>query len=297
MGRKRTLEVMIANIRLHDLSKSYSELISTVFRTKLKVNVRGDRYITMRSLSKTTDRNGRSKIRGIFTTFTMIDFNSDWYSEESNEILSTEDIKNLSIPKDIHPNTKSFFFNFYEDTHKLVFEHFGIAGRLVPNYVRRYLDAAFKQPQIQKRFGPVEVDIVSDQSAISHVFSIERLTEIKIILKVPNADDLDEGLEERVMERLKKQKAKSETTILKAANGESLEPSAETQEDALVATRNGDVITLGKNKDRTNEIRQLSNHPHKEAERYDPDLLLEEQVFSSLADRTLRSSDAGEDEE
>jgi hypothetical protein len=91
----------------------------------------------------------------------------------------------------------------------------------------------------------VEVTVVPREDALAYVLGFERLDRVEILVKIPNQDDITDEAN-RVMQRLRDMKAKSEENVLvRAPRTDGLELDSEHMTLARVAAANGHVDSKG----------------------------------------------------
>lgn len=108
----------------------------------------------------------------------------------------------------------------------------------------------------------VEVTLIPQDDALDYVLGFERLDRLEILVKLPNTDDVTKEAN-RVLERLRAQKAKSEKSVLTRAAGTSgIEPDDEHMMLARVAAAgNGVVETSGLDSDNEKGERSTREKP------------------------------------
>ena len=242
MARKRKLTVSVATIHMHPHSENeYEALLTSTYRMRLPIKVYGDQYIIMSSLRREGQGASR-KLRGELSKFTRIDLDGPWFDMSTLGEADEDDIEQISIPENLHPNLHSFSFAFFPRHHFFVFESYGGGRALSQRMLQKYLETAFMQGPIVRRFPSVGVDIVADHRQLDAIFNLSLLEELRIHISRPNPDHWDDDLDKDIEERLTEQNAQSFDLSYEAIKGMSLKPSEKTKSIATVALKNGEVI-------------------------------------------------------
>jgi len=288
MARKRTIAAAALNIKLHPHSADlYRKLISNLYSRRFIVKTRGETHVAITELD---DIDYKSDfVSGIISKFSRIDPNADWFDIENFEPVSEDDAP--VIDKNLYPNYKPFFFLFNVKKHIFVFEQYGEYGTLGHNTALKFFQIASKNPGLQKEFNVLDVDLVKDTSTLKRLLDYARLKRLKIELRRPNPDFLDEETRQDIVERMESEHARKDTRIIEAMPGESLDPTDETLAEAEMAIDNGEVVAFGQNEQGTSETRSSMQFPHEEKERYDPDLRSDNQAFRTVASRFFENDE------
>jgi hypothetical protein len=264
----RTLAVRGLNVSLHNIELSYVDLFRAAYRLRRPIKVLGDQHLLIQSM-QARDLHGEFILFGTLARFTKIDPDAEWFNDQSLEPATEDEKDNIEIPPHLHPNLRSYMYAFYESTHKFVFEAKGVDGGLGVQSVQTLLEKLFAHPAVLGKFGEVEVNPVWDADRVDHIFDVDTIRKVTIEISRPNPDDYPEHVERNFQEKLRRQKARKITTVLEAERGESIVPSKETLDMALVASRNGNAIVEGTDERGAREVRQLKDHPLEVAVRYD----------------------------
>jgi hypothetical protein len=282
---KRSIFCGALNIRFHDIENSYGELFDFLMSLKHSIRVFGDTHLRLKKLDD-IEYEGAQAILGVIYKYTRIDFDADWLNEETGNPATPREKEDIAIPENLHPNLGIFYFIFVPDTHKFYYETYGVYGQLSQKMVQTYFDSTFAREDIRARFGSLEVDIISDRAGIDEVLGLAQLRRLEIEISRPNPDDFPHDTERRFQERLRRLRAKKQKIELEAANGQSLEPDEEVRDLVLVATRNGNAKSYGKDEAGLKAERELQDKPLERGRRYDPEHTNEFQAFVSAVDKT-----------
>lgn len=235
MPRNPKIEVAAINLRISDdKERDYSALLVDIARLKKGIRVHGDTYLALNKY----DPNDRL---GVFSKYTEIDLDGDWFDVEDFDIADAMKIGKVSIPDGIRPNLSQFWFRLKEDLHIVVFETYSLSRALSARSVEKYFKEALAVGSIKEKYGLVEADIVKSFGEVDRLLALPDLKEIRITVRRPNTDDVGEDLAKVIEERLKRQKAREYEEILKTGSGEALDPDQRTKALANVAADNGEV--------------------------------------------------------
>lgn len=157
-------------------------------------------------------------------------------------------------------------------------------GSISPREAERFFDAILNQDQLQRKFGPVYVSIVSRKDSVSEILAGLKLKRLTIHIQRPNPDDFGD-LEREICRRPREQNAGSMTEELAAAPSKSLTPDRGTRLLARVATANGEVTAKGRDENGVNVTRSTKAFPAVETISYDPEDISNQQAFLRAARR------------
>lgn len=235
MPRNSKVEVAGVNIRIpKEADRNYTALIETIRDVRRGVRVFGHSYV---AISHFDSREGV----GIFSKYTEIDVDGDWFDLEDFDSASEDDLDSIVIPENLRPNLDQFYFKIDADIHVLGFEKYGDSRSLSTRSIEKYFEESLTWPEVVNRFGRVEADIIKSYGEVERLLELPELKELKLTIRRPNPDDVGDGLAELIEERLREQNGDEYEEVLKARGKRSLKPNARTKALARVAAENGDV--------------------------------------------------------
>lgn len=167
----------------------------------------------------------------------------------------------ISLPDNVGFNGRVFQYILRERDHALFVETRNDLDKTIsPDRARKILGLLFSQ-DIQGADAPfVEATVIPEQDALRRILAISKLKRIHIHVVRPNADDIDP---QSVLDKLVQQGAKSQDTILVAAQGpDGLTLNAETTAEAEVAAFNGFVKGSGTEEDGERVELSTRQHPY-----------------------------------
>lgn len=239
MPRNFKVEVAAINIRIRNKEKrDYVALIQKITQVRQGIRVRGDTHIAITSFNK-------KDLTGTISKYTEIDINGDWFDQDKFNAATPEQLEEINIPAHLKPNFASFYFQINPDLHVVAFTSYAGSKALSPLAVEKYFKGALTWEQVKDEFGRVEADLVKDYGAVEHILELPNLKELEIILRPPNADDVNGELAAAIEESLRDQNADEYEQILRSKGKKNLKPNDHTRALANVAAENGEV--KGKN--------------------------------------------------
>lgn len=143
-------------------------------------------------------------------------------------------------------NGRVFDFVFDTSNHVLTIAIQNDDGQTIsPGRIERIFRNLLSPEVLGVKSELVEVTVIPREDALAYVLGFERLDRVEILVKIPNEDDIT-GDANRIMQRLRDMKAKSELSALaRAPKTDGLELDAEHMTLARVAAENGHVDSKG----------------------------------------------------
>ncbi|MEA3036656.1 MAG: hypothetical protein QOH04_2428 [Sphingomonadales bacterium] len=143
-------------------------------------------------------------------------------------------------------NGRVFDFVFDTSNHILTTAIRNDEGQTItPNRLERIFQNLLSPEVLGVKAELVEVTVLPREDALSYVLGFERLDRVEILVKIPNQDDITDEAN-RVMQRLRDMKAKSElSALVRAPKTDGLELDEEHMTLARVAAANGHVDSKG----------------------------------------------------
>lgn len=134
-----------------------------------------------------------------------------------------------------------------------------------------FLNGIFSDAKILDKFGIVNVTILTEPESVETMLSLKGITLISMITRRPNPDDLISA-ESIMQKRFKKLGVIEEDKTYKSERGQEIKPDKELKQDALIASRNGEVSIRRINETGLVEIHASSEVPLQRVEPYDSDV-------------------------
>jgi hypothetical protein len=245
MARKLKVSVVVLNVRIHPHSEdNYAAMLQAAYTQKRPIQIHGDRYGLISTLN--ANRREIGFIDGVFTTFTKVDLEGEWFDIEELDEASTDKLKEISIPDGIFPNTAAYYFSFNLNTHKLYVETYSSGKALTATSALRFIKNMLTTPDIAGVFGEPSISLVQAQAGLDKLFSIDRIKEITVTIEKPNADIFSDDFEEEIEKHLLETHSQSMTINHKAVNGQSIVPNDEVKQISSAALQNGEVRVTGR---------------------------------------------------
>ena len=236
MARHSKVEVAAVNVRIPATHKrDYPALVERLATLKRGIKVYGDSFVAISYYDRVNNI-------GIFSKYTEIDIDGEWFDLEDFDTAAPEKIDEINIPGSLRPNHFRFYFLLDEAQHIIPFELYSESKGLSANSVEKFFRSACAWPEIQAEFGRVQADIIKDYADVEALLGADHLREVKLIVRRPNTDDLGDDLAAVIEERLKKQKADEYEESIKSRTND-LAPDERTRKLASVAAENGLVRT------------------------------------------------------
>jgi len=280
MSRNPKLEVAAVNLRIPSTkARNYKSLIKDIASLKQGVKVYGDTFVAIQSFNENDNS-------GLMVKYTQINVDGNWFDLEKFDEADPKDIKSITIPTNLRPNHAAFLFYLDESLHTLVFSSYISAESISVAAVEKYFEYILVSKIIYERYGRVESSIINSYSAVSDLLDLSGIKEVKIAIRSPNSDDIDEALAKVIEDRLKKQNADEYEEIIRSKDNGSVKPDDRTKKLALIAAENGSVRV----KAPIHGIMRWnvsSKTPLIEGEKYDSDLS-DRAVFRNLANALLK---------
>lgn len=280
MARKIKLSAVILNIRLHPHSSEiYQNYISDVFKLKLLVNVRGDRYAMISSID--SSKADSDEISGIITSFTQIDNEGAWFDAANLQEATDNQISRITIPDQLYPNSASFYFKFNTKTHKIYVQQYSKGKNFTTNAILKYFVKVSENLAILEKYNAAKISVVQSKTGLDRLFELKKLSEIKITILKPNSDIFSDDFESQIEAHLAESHSQKLVLIYDADHGKSIVASEEIKAIGNVALENGKVEVKGRNE--TGAVsKSTEDHPKILQDRYDPDAISESEAFSRL---------------
>lgn len=278
MARGRTLQVAALNISSNPHPAGvYIELLTKA--AGRKTNYRGNDWAKFTKPVKLKDQ--EDLFAGRVLIWTEIDKNGPWLNDETDDFLTREEKAEIKIPDKAKPNYRVFNYVFQVSRHRLYFEIKNEFNEWLGTTMCQRIFLNLLSGLAEKRDLDLTVTVVPKSGAVKSVLSLPGLRHLHIRVIVPN-DTTDEEKRKRVLDRLKKAKAKQLDEIFtKRAGEDHLVATTEIQDTADIAAENGFVKGVGRKNGQRVES-STTKQPRKETIPFD-------QPGASFASRLLGS--------
>lgn len=281
MGRSAKVRSGILNIRIHPHDAGrYADLMRAFYRVKRAAKLRGDRYGIISLLDNRASSDGL--LSGVLMTFTRIDQDAPWFDMESLSDASDERVSQISIPENLFPNSRGFYFAFNVNTHRLYVQTYSKGDTLSIRSVENMFVSLAAANEIVRDFGDVKISVVQSKQSLARVFSMPQITKIRIRIERPNADVFDDDFEENIERHLEESNSRQIEIVYTAERGESIVVGDEIRKVSEPALTNGVVEVEGRTAN-GREVLSTKSHPRIIQENYDTDLQTEQQAMRALA--------------
>jgi hypothetical protein len=268
------------NIRLHPHSPElYDDFLRALYELRRPVRIRGDRFGMITLLDRRSIDDGI--IRGFLRTFTKIDVNAKWFDERSLDDADADLLKQISIPPNAHPNSSAFRFSLNARKHVLTFEQYSAGRQLTPRSAYKIFRELADDPEILKRFNPVQISILQDRTSLDRIFGLTRLKSIRFVMDRPNPDIWSDDIEGQVDAHLAAVHAQRIEVIYTAPPGDSIVETPSLRQLGNGALRNGEIDARGY-RGRSHVRVSTLDAPRIEQTTYDPDAETESAAFDRL---------------
>ncbi|MDX4947174.1 MULTISPECIES: DUF4747 family protein [Providencia] len=273
MARAKRLTYGAVNITIHPHSpEEYVNLFRDAYTSGLNVNLSGDVYGTMRLFSRVPGHNEKTDpYSGEIVKYTHIDKNGDWYSIKSKDLATDKEKAGINIPDDLKPNVNQFSFVFLPKYHLFVYQASNGGKNLSHLQVEKYLTRLFSQPDLEKKYGVVNVTSLTEPDEVEKMLSLSGIKKITMVTRRPNPDDLMKA-EKKVQKRLKALNVIEEEKTLKSERTSAITPDHELKLEGQIAARNGKLNV--KAVDYKGHVQEYSSleKPLKRIESFDPNV-------------------------
>lgn len=279
MARERKIPVSAINIALHEPHSAahYVDLIRSLYNLRRIVVLRGTTGALIGSLYPIDKDRPENGLVGELYQFIHLDTNEPWFDVENLEEATEQDVANIKIPEKLKPHLARFNFAFFPKGHRLYVQTRNKNRTFSINAAHKLTKTLLAAPRFLKYNG-VEVTVEPERDSLSRVLKIDYLKKLEIVLVRPNPDD-HQAAERRVLEKLSRQDARRQDTVLYAAANQDLEPDADTKLLAKVASSNGMVTGYGFDSAGNAITKSTTEKPWVETAKFDPDVQTEFDAF------------------
>jgi hypothetical protein len=242
MGRLKTLEVGILNIKVHPHHHPhiYIDLMNEVFASEALIKIRGDDWGAPNFIRKV----GNDPIDGMFGSFyrfLQIDPKKAWLDLKNKKpILDSKGDPIPQVDQDKKPNLREMEFVFYPKGHLMFFN----AKAITPGSAQKLINSFCNLRKIKRKFGPVDVEVVSNQEVVEKILAIPALTYLKISISRPNGDVIS-GRKKKFLEDMEARGVRRYEEVSTSLRSEGVKANEDLKAKMELATTNGKVDAVG----------------------------------------------------
>ena len=284
MARKLKMSACALNLRLHPHNpERYAEFLYDIYNLKKPIKLRGDRHGMISLLNRSDASNGI--LSGAITTFLVVNFSGNWFNKDELKMASDEQVLKIDFPDNLHPNSAQFFFQFNTGNHKLYFQTYSSGKELSGKSALCLLQELAADQEIKEKYGDVAITVVQSIDGLNNIYSLPIIKEITISIIKPNSDIFSNDFEGQVEDHLAAAQSKKLTIAYEAERGRSIVPTREIRAISEVALENGSVKVNGRDNSGGVVKRSTDEHPIQYQDKYDPDIVTENQAFRNILPR------------
>ncbi|VVM80933.1 hypothetical protein PS682_02330 [Pseudomonas fluorescens] len=261
---------------------TYVTMLRKMARFKFEAQVHGDNALLLGSCRYLDPSNPLVGVRGEIYKFLKLDSTDAWFNTENMDEATEDEIAEINIPENLKPHFKKFQYIFFPNGHRFYFVSSKSGQSLSSGLVKRFFETVFSREEFSE-FGTLNVTVQPDPNGLDELFSLQRISILKMEIDRPNPDDL-EDVEAEILERLNRVNARREKIEFMEASNEGLRPDPYMRALAAVANDNGFVYAEGKGDDGLKKYLSTKNMPLHETAKYNPNLTSE---FDALYDKVV----------
>ncbi len=270
MTRRHTVPIGVLNVAMHEPHSEgrYVELLQDLYGLGKAVRTRGASGALLGKLYSDVEGAFDHAVVGEFYSFLYLDPDEPWFNLERNEEAVNEELNEIQIPQHLKPHLARFLFVFLTDSHRMYIQLKSGQRTLSINAVAKVLKVLLADMRMDV-YGAIEVTVVPAQDTVKNILGMAFLHTLQIELVHPNPDDNRDD-ERRLLEDLKRQKARRMKLELSSERHHPLEVDENVKVLAHVASTNGHVFGSGRDEnDKRVEI-STRDTPMIEMPIYDP---------------------------
>lgn len=159
----------------------------------------------------------------------------------------------LDIASNIKYKPTFFYFSFYPENHKIIFELENEKSTISYNVVLNFFKKILSTPKFKEIFNSGEIHTLTSKKKVRSILKNRKLKRIEFLVTRPNPDIFGDLVDEAITEYLEDQKAKNMTISLTAQDGEYLNLQQNTEKFGMAAAENGEVRAIFENANQRSE--------------------------------------------
>ncbi len=276
----RTLEFAVLDVSAQPHPDgSYVQILRRARKLRRAVKIYGNDFGEISEISTRKNREGETVgFHGTVFRFTKIDENADWFDTSTGESATEGALEELSIPKNLRPNTRLIYWYFEIATHTLVFVRKNGEATLSPDQGAAFFSKLLNMAAEEiKEVEYVDVTTIKCSENIERIFNKPVVSKLCFDLKRPNADSPN-GAMEKILAQMEADNAVRWEEGLTGPKGGTLKKSERISDLLVASKRLGTVKAITYNDSGEREEIDSKNHPKVEKKIFDP------AVESSLLD-------------
>lgn len=277
LSRKRTYLYTVYNLTLHPhqtpniyvdffefvLAKKY--FLPTGFRTY---------HLALHSINYFNPAN---KLAGFYGTLVRYENLSPSQFIDLNTGKAPENWS-LDIESNIKYKPTFFYFAFYPEKHRLVFELENEKSTIQHNVVLQFFKKILKSPAFIERFTSGEIHTLTSNKKVKSILKNKKLKHIEFLVTRPNPDIFGDLIDEAITEYLEEQKAKNMVLAFTAQDGEYLQLQENTEKIGIAASENGEVKAIIENPNQRSVEISTRKFPLKEPQIFERSITIENRL-------------------
>ena len=148
-------------------------------------------------------------IHGRIGVWTPISKEADWYDRTTKDKATAEQKRLISIPDNIEPNYRYFYYAFDIKRHLLIFENRNSEGQTFSvSRCEKLFDILFDDLPEDAGADSVAVSAIPETGTVETILSLPKLRHLKIVVTRPNAEDLSEEYQ-AIMDKMTNEKTRA----------------------------------------------------------------------------------------
>ncbi|NMG04926.1 DUF4747 family protein [Azoarcus taiwanensis] len=162
MAREKKVGIGAVNITMHPHSPDlYAQLIKDAKKLKCFSRLSKDKAGLIASVYYHDKSKGRSSpLTGDLYRFSDIDLEGNWFNTQTNQHAEENDLKGVSIPEHLKPNSSRFSYIFFPETHVLFYESYYDGHSLSNRSVLKLIEGSLNDPRLVQKYGVVDVTVI-----------------------------------------------------------------------------------------------------------------------------------------
>lgn len=273
MARSKKLQIGVLNITTQPHSaEDYLNIFKEVYKQKTKAQISGDKYGILVGMHKLhRKQSGAGPITGDIFRYTNIDETADWFNTETNDFATDQDLKDISIPKNMKPNSARFSYIFFPQEHLLFYEGYYDGNTLGPRSAEKLFTRLLNIESVLDKYGRVEVTHIPERDALNLALKLPYKERLELTYTAPNPDTFSVA-ERKFKDRMRRRNVGEIEQTYKAISGQSIEIDQELKNEVKIAAKNGKFKIKGKDSNYKPKEYSTVDHPYIEKDYFDPDI-------------------------
>jgi len=283
LAHEKKIEVGAINITMHPHSpQKYIDLLRAASRKKLVKNIQSDKYGMITSANPLDkEKYGElGPLYGDIYRFTQIDKSADWFNTDTIDSAKDEEIKEISIPDNLKPNSSRFSYIFFPKEHIMFYEQYYDGHSFGSRSASTLIDRVLNDPYLANRFGKIDVTPIPSVDKLNKALGMKKLERLDLIIRRPNPDE-QSAAEQEVLKRMNDLNIAEQEQEYKAIPNKSIKIDKELKILSNIAAKFGSVLAKGRDEEDRPIEYKTSEHPWKDKFYFDPSVELGSDMFIS----------------